>query len=155
MAPERHPRPPHDVVGELWFAHDMARFARGVGALFVLGGAAVLWLTTQQAPPAGMPEWLLVTLGTLPIALGVTLWRKARTHPDLAVPLALAALGVVMTCRRQDAWAVALGAMTAGAVFWLWRGRMRRARALARQNPDLQAARALSGQPARRDPHAP
>ena len=150
-----------EVIGRLWFAHDMVRFARAIGVFVVVasGVAIALAVRGDLAPtPAGGPEWspeLIVALATLAGAGGVCLLAFARRRPDLAVPLSLGAMTFLVTVGARETLAIVLGSVVFGATWWTWHARMQQALRLAARHPHLQAAKALRGEPHRRDAHAP
>jgi hypothetical protein len=146
-----------EVIGRLWFAHDMVRFARAIGVFLVLasGVAIALAMRSGTAPAPGWSPESIVALATLAAAGGIGLCAFARRRPDLAVPFSLGALTFLVAVGARETVAIALGTVVLGATWWTWNARMQQALRLAARHPHLQAAKALRGEPYRRDPHAP
>lgn len=164
--PPPTPRDPDDdlteleVIANLWFAHDMIGFARVIGAGVAVASIVALVLASRsdQTPTTPGSDWspgLIVVLASIAGVGGIYLFAYARRRPDLAVPICLGALSIVLTLGTRDALTIALGATVAACTWWLWRARIQQAQRLAARHPQLQAAKALRGEPYRRDPHAP
>lgn len=150
-----------EVIGRLWFAHDMVRFARAIGVFVAVASAVAIALAMRSDPapaPAVGSEWspeLIVALATLAAAGGIGLFAFARRRPDVSVPFSLGALTFLVTVGARETLAIVLGTVVLGVTWWTWHARMQQALRLAARHPQLQAARALRGEPYRRDPQAP